>query len=47
MEQVVPWIPHRVENQAFIVSRRVVSTSFDQLTSLPALDRIAVSGGPT
>jgi peptide/nickel transport system substrate-binding protein len=47
MEQVVPWIPLRVENQAFIVSRRVVSTSFDQFTSLPALDRIAISGEAT
>jgi peptide/nickel transport system substrate-binding protein len=45
MEQVVPWIPLRVENQAFIVSRRVATTSFDQFTSLPALDRIAISGG--
>ncbi|HEX6400164.1 MAG TPA: ABC transporter substrate-binding protein [Actinomycetota bacterium] len=43
MEQVVPWVPLRVENQAFIVSRRVVSTSYDQFTSLPALDRVALS----
>lgn len=45
MEQVVPWVPLRVENQAFIVSRRVVAHSFDQFTSLAALDRIAISGG--
>jgi peptide/nickel transport system substrate-binding protein len=43
MEQVVPWVPLRVENQAFIVSRRVVAHSFDQFTSLAALDRIALS----
>ena len=43
MEQVVPWVPLRVENQAFVVSRRVVSTSFDQFATLPALDRIALS----
>jgi peptide/nickel transport system substrate-binding protein len=45
MEQVVPWVPLRVENQAFVVSRRVVAHSFDQFTSLAALDRIAISGG--
>lgn len=45
MEQVVPWVPLRVENQAFIVSRRVVAHSFDQFTSLAALDRIALSQG--
>jgi peptide/nickel transport system substrate-binding protein len=42
-EQVVPWVPLRVENQAFIVSRRVVAHSFDQFTSLAALDRIALA----
>jgi peptide/nickel transport system substrate-binding protein len=43
MEQVVPWVPLRVENQAFVVSRRVVAHSFDQFTSLAALDRVALS----
>ena len=43
MEQVVPWVPIFVDNHAHIVSRRVVSTSFDQFATLPALDRIALS----
>lgn len=43
MEQVVPWVPLSVENQIFIVSRRVVATSFDQFATLPALERTAVS----
>lgn len=43
MEQVVPWVPLLVENHTYIVSRRVVATSFDQFATLPALDRIALS----
>jgi peptide/nickel transport system substrate-binding protein len=43
MERVVPWVPLRIENQAFIVSRRVVAQEFDQFASLAALDRIALS----
>ncbi|HET6770358.1 MAG TPA: hypothetical protein VFH75_01795, partial [Actinomycetota bacterium] len=43
MEQVVPWVPLLVENTTFIVSRRVVATSFDQFATLPALDRTALS----
>ncbi|HET6770357.1 MAG TPA: ABC transporter substrate-binding protein [Actinomycetota bacterium] len=45
MEQVVPWIPLYFSNRVYIVSRRVVASSFDQFTSLPALDRIALSRG--
>jgi hypothetical protein len=45
MEQVVPWVPLLVENHVNIVSRRVVSTSFDQFATQPALDRTALSGG--
>jgi hypothetical protein len=45
MEQVVPWIPLVFQNQVYIVSRRVVATSYDQFASLPALDRIALAGG--
>jgi peptide/nickel transport system substrate-binding protein len=43
MEQVVPWVPLLVENHTYIVSRRVVATSFDQFATLPALDQTAVS----
>jgi peptide/nickel transport system substrate-binding protein len=43
MEQVVPWVPLHLLNRVYIVSRRVVATSFDQFTTLPALDRTALS----
>jgi peptide/nickel transport system substrate-binding protein len=43
MEQVVPWVPLFVENHTYIVSRRVVATSFDQFATLPALEQTAVS----
>jgi hypothetical protein len=45
MEQVVPWVPLVFQNHVYIVSRRVVAQSYDQLAALPALDRIAVAGG--
>lgn len=45
MEQVVPWVPLLVENHVYIVSRRVASTSFDQFTTQPAVDRTALSAG--
>lgn len=45
MEQVVPWVPLLVENTTFIVSRRVVATSFDQFATLPALERTALAAG--
>ena len=43
-EVVVPWIPLLFEKWVGVVSDRVTRASFDQLTSLPALDRIAVQG---
>lgn len=43
MEQVVPWVPLHLLNRVYIVSRRVAATSFDQFTTLPALDRTALS----
>jgi peptide/nickel transport system substrate-binding protein len=46
MEQVVPWVPLLVENTTFIVSRRVVATSFDQFATLPALEQTAVASQP-
>ena len=45
MEQVVPWVPLVFQNHVYIVSRRVVATSYDQFAALPALDRIAVARG--
>jgi peptide/nickel transport system substrate-binding protein len=45
MEQVVPWAPLMVEQLTQILSDRVVSYSFDQANTMPALDRIAVSPG--
>jgi hypothetical protein len=41
-EVVVPWIPLVFDNWVGVVSARVTSSSFDQSTNLPALDRIAV-----
>lgn len=43
MERVVPWVPYVFERYTRTVSPRVVHYSFDQLTSQPALDQIAVS----
>jgi peptide/nickel transport system substrate-binding protein len=45
MERVVPVVPYIVESNMTIVSSRVVSYSFDQFMSVPALDRIAVASG--
>jgi hypothetical protein len=43
MEEVVPWAPLLVEQLGQLLSDRVVSYSFDQAFTMPALDRIAVS----
>ena len=43
METVVPWVPYVFERYTRTVSPRVVNYSFAQLTSQPALERIAVS----
>jgi peptide/nickel transport system substrate-binding protein len=43
MEEVAPLVPYVFDKYPSIISRRVVSYSFDQLWSCPAWDRIAVS----
>jgi ABC-type transport system substrate-binding protein len=45
MEDVVPWIPLAVHNRQRLVSQRVAHFSYDQLTTLPALDQIALKPG--
>jgi peptide/nickel transport system substrate-binding protein len=45
MEKVVPFVPYLYENNTAAVSARVARFSFDQLTGLPALDRIALTPG--
>jgi hypothetical protein len=42
MTRIVPWVPFLFERSIRAVSARVARFSFDQLTSLPALDRIAL-----
>jgi peptide/nickel transport system substrate-binding protein len=42
MEKVVPWVPFLSDVNSFVVSRRVTNFGFDQFTTLPALDRIAL-----
>jgi peptide/nickel transport system substrate-binding protein len=42
MEQVVPWVPFLSESHVRTVSDRVASYSFDQFTTQPALERIAL-----
>jgi hypothetical protein len=41
----MPWVPCLFEKNTREVSRRVARFSFDQLTSLPALDQIALTAG--
>jgi peptide/nickel transport system substrate-binding protein len=45
MEDVVPWVPIAVHNRQRLVSKRVASFSYDQFTTLPALDQIALKPG--
>jgi hypothetical protein len=45
MEDVVPWIPLIAHNRQRLVSERVVNFSYDQFTTLPALDHIALKPG--
>jgi hypothetical protein len=40
MEKVVPWVPFLSDVNTFATSKRVANFDFDQLTNLPALDRI-------
>jgi peptide/nickel transport system substrate-binding protein len=42
MEEVVPWVPYLSESYIRTVSDRVESYSFDQFTTSPALERIAL-----
>ena len=42
MEKVVPWVPFLADNSTFVVSSRVSRFTFDQFTTLPALDQIAL-----
>ena len=46
MTRIVPWIPFQFPKNLRAVSARVVRFSFDQFTSLPALDRIALRPAP-
>jgi peptide/nickel transport system substrate-binding protein len=43
--EIVPQVSYWVTENTTVVSERVVAFSFDQLTSLPALDRIALAPG--
>lgn len=43
--EVVSRVSYWITENATVVSERVVAVSFDQLTSLPALDRIALAPG--
>jgi ABC-type transport system substrate-binding protein len=45
MEDVVPWVPLTKHNRQRLVSERVVHFSYDQFTTLPALDQIALEPG--
>jgi peptide/nickel transport system substrate-binding protein len=42
MEKIVPWVPFLSDNSTFVVSSRVTQFTFDQFTTLPALDEIAL-----
>jgi peptide/nickel transport system substrate-binding protein len=43
MEEIVPWVPLTVRSTTWIFSERVVDSSFDQFTVLPALDRFELA----
>jgi ABC-type transport system substrate-binding protein len=45
METVVPWVPYIEENRIVITSDRVVHYEFDQFSTMPALDQIALKLG--
>lgn len=46
MTRIVPWIPFNFAKNLRAVSAMVTRFSFDQFTSLPALDQIAVRAAP-
>ncbi|MGZ8582608.1 MAG: ABC transporter substrate-binding protein [Actinomycetota bacterium] len=43
MEEVVPWVPWLITNSVYITSADVVAYSFDQSSSSPALERLALA----
>jgi hypothetical protein len=45
MEDVVPWVPTTVHNRQRLVSARVTHFTYDQFTTLPSLDQIALKPG--
>jgi peptide/nickel transport system substrate-binding protein len=45
METVVPWVPYIEESRIVITSDRVVHYEFDQFSTMPALDQIALKPG--
>jgi peptide/nickel transport system substrate-binding protein len=45
MEQVAPWVPLLVHNRQRFISDRVLSFTYDQFTTLPTPDRIALRPG--
>jgi hypothetical protein len=42
MEQVVPWVPLLVHNRQRFLSDRVLNFTYDQFTTLPSIDRVAL-----
>jgi hypothetical protein len=46
MTRVVPWVPFNFTKEVRAVSARVARFSFDQFTTLPALDQIALRSAP-
>jgi ABC-type transport system substrate-binding protein len=46
MTRIVPWIPFLSVKKVRAISARIAQFSFDQFTSLPALDQIAVRAPP-
>jgi peptide/nickel transport system substrate-binding protein len=45
MEEVVPWVPISEARETFIVPPTITRYKYDQFSSGPALDQIAVAGG--
>lgn len=45
MEDIVPWVPISEARETFIIPPSITRYKFDQFSSGPALDQIAVAGG--
>lgn len=45
MEDIVPWVPISEAKETFIIPPSITRYKFDQFSSGPALDQIAVAGG--